>query len=107
MCFSATASLSAGTLLLGIGTLTLKSARHPRELPFAAIPILVAIQQLTEGVIWLTFRVSVWCFFAALLSAIVYLHFVSRRTGRGKTLYRYGATLFDRSTENTLRDNHP
>ena len=56
MCFSATASFSAGTLLLGIGTLTLTAARRPRELPFAAIPLLFAIQQLTEGVIWLTFR---------------------------------------------------
>lgn len=56
MCFSATASFSAGTILLGLGALTLKSARFPRELPFAAIPLLFAIQQLTEGVIWLTFR---------------------------------------------------
>ncbi len=55
MCFSATASFSAGTVLLGIGALTLKSARRPCELPFAAIPLLFAIQQLTEGVIWLTF----------------------------------------------------
>ena len=58
MCFSATASFSAGALLLGIGTLTLKSARRPRELPFAAIPLLFAIQQLTEGVIWLTFSMD-------------------------------------------------
>ena len=56
MCFSATASFSAGTILLGIGVLTLKSASRPRELPFAAIPLLFAIQQLSEGVIWLTFR---------------------------------------------------
>ena len=56
MCFSATASFSAGTVLLGLGTLTLKSARCPRELAFAAIPLLFAIQQLSEGVIWLTFR---------------------------------------------------
>jgi len=56
MCFSATASFSAGTILLGLGTLTLKSARRPRELAFAAIPLLFAIQQLSEGVIWLTFR---------------------------------------------------
>ena len=55
MCFSATASFTAGTVLLGLGTLTLKSARRPRELPFAAIPLLFAIQQLSEGVIWLTF----------------------------------------------------
>ena len=56
MCFSATASFSAGAVLLGIGTLTLKAARRPPELPFAAIPLLFAIQQLSEGVIWLTFR---------------------------------------------------
>ena len=56
MCFSATASFSAGTILLGLGTLTLKSTRRPRELMFAAIPLLFAVQQLTERVIWLTFR---------------------------------------------------
>ena len=58
MCFSATASFSAGALLLGIGTLTLRSAlavNQLRALPFAAIPLLFAFQQLIEGVIWLTF----------------------------------------------------
>ncbi len=58
MCFSATASFSAGALLLGIGALTLKLAHHPREVPFAAIPLLFATQQLAEGVIWLTFSVD-------------------------------------------------
>jgi hypothetical protein len=56
MCFSATASFTAGAFLLGLGTLTLKSARRPREMPFAAIPLLFAIQQLTEGLVWLSFR---------------------------------------------------
>ena len=56
MCFSATASFSAGAVLLGVGALTLKSAQRPREVMFAAIPLLFAVQQLTEGVIWLTFR---------------------------------------------------
>ena len=55
MCFSATASFSAGAVLLGIGALTLKATRRPSEWPFAAIPLLFAIQQLIEGVIWLTF----------------------------------------------------
>ena len=41
--------------MLCIGGLTLKAARRPRELAFAAIPLLFAMQQLTEGVIWLTF----------------------------------------------------
>ena len=66
MCFSATASFSAGAILLGLGALTLKSARCPRELPFAAIPLLFAIQQLSEGVIWLTFRYE-----APLLNAVM------------------------------------
>lgn len=56
MCFSATASFTAGALLLGAGILTVKSARGPRELLLAAIPLLFSIQQLIEGVVWLTFR---------------------------------------------------
>ena len=55
MCFSATASFAAGAVLVGIGTLTLKAAHCPCEWPFAAIPVLFAIQQLIEGLIWLTF----------------------------------------------------
>lgn len=236
MCFSATASFSAGAFLLGLGTLTLKSARRPRELPFAAIPLLFAIQQLSEGVIWLTFRyeapllnavmthvysffshvlwpvyvplavllieppggrprralfvfvaaglavgayllyvlvaflvvsrpigqhieyvsphffaavvmtlyllsttvspilsthrmvrvfgvlallsfgavyffyatwfISVWCFFAALLSAVVYLHFVLCGAERSGPRHTLGTTEFDRSTENSLSDHH-
>ena len=73
MCFSATASFSAGAILLGLGTLTLKSARRPRELVLAAIPLLFAIQQLIEGVIWLTFSAD-----APLLNSVlthVYLYF--------------------------------
>lgn len=64
MCFSAAASFSAGAVLLGVGTLALRSAlasghsHRRRELPFAAIPLLFALQQLIEGVIWLTFRVD-------------------------------------------------
>jgi hypothetical protein len=55
MCFSATASFVAGTTLSVIGVATLKSAKRPTEIPFAMIPLLFGIQQLTEGVIWLTF----------------------------------------------------
>ena len=69
MCFSATASFSAGVVLLGVGTLTLRSAlaAHQRRcLLFAAIPLLFALQQLIEGVIWLTFRHE-----AALLNSVM------------------------------------
>jgi hypothetical protein len=235
MCFSATASFSAGTILLGLGALTLKSATHRREWPFAAIPLLFAIQQLSEGVIWLTFSaetpllntmmthlysffshvlwpiyvpvavllieppgrrrqvllafvaaglavgvyllyflvafpvvsrptgqhieyvsphffaimaitlylmsttlspivsthrtvkvfgvlallsfgaayffyttwfISVWCFFAALLSAVVYLHFVLRRAERRGPRHVFATTVSDPSTENSVSDHH-
>ncbi len=38
-----------------MGVATLRSARTNAERPFAAIPLLFGIQQLSEGVIWLTF----------------------------------------------------
>ena len=55
MCFSASASFSAGVLLLGVSAVTLRLVQLRRELPFAAIPLLFAIQQLIEGVVWWTF----------------------------------------------------
>lgn len=54
MCFSATASFTAGGVLLGVGTLTVKASPGVRELPFAAIPLLFGVQQLSEGVVWWT-----------------------------------------------------
>jgi hypothetical protein len=54
MCFSATASFTAGAGLLIVGTVTARRARRPAELPFALIPVLFGVQQLIEGAIWLT-----------------------------------------------------
>jgi len=55
MCFSMNVSLAAGGFLLGVGTMTVKAARRPSEIPFAAIPLLFAIQQLSEGIVWWSF----------------------------------------------------
>ena len=55
MCFSASASFIAGTSLCAVGVATIRRAEARTELPFATIPLLFGIQQLTEGVIWLTF----------------------------------------------------
>lgn len=55
MCFSAPASFIAGTSLSVIGVATLKRVEARGEIPFAMIPLLFGIQQLIEGVIWLTF----------------------------------------------------
>lgn len=66
MCFSATASFVAGATLLVIGTLTVRQSKRPAELPFAGIPLLFGIQQILEGVVWLTFRAD-----TALSNAVV------------------------------------
>ena len=55
MCFSAYASFVAGSALLVVGAVTVVKAQQKRELPYAAIPLLFAVQQLIEGAIWLTF----------------------------------------------------
>lgn len=53
MCFSATASFGAGIILTAIGVASLKKVQHPSQVMFAAIPILFAVQQFSEGILWL------------------------------------------------------
>jgi len=55
MCFSATASFTAGVALLVVGTVTIRRAGKSAGLPFAAIPLLFGTQQILEGALWLTF----------------------------------------------------
>jgi hypothetical protein len=52
ICFSATASFTASFVLLTIGAVTVRRASRS-EIPFAAIPLFFAIQQLIEGILWL------------------------------------------------------
>ena len=56
MCFSATASFTAGTALIAVGGLTVHKSRGKVELPLALIPLLFGVQQLSEGVLWLSLR---------------------------------------------------
>ena len=53
MCFSATASFTAGSALLLVGAVTARGAERQAELPFALVPLLFGIQQLIEGFLWL------------------------------------------------------
>ena len=55
MCFSATASFIAGTSLSILGMATLRETRRKAEIPFAAIPLLFGMQQIVEGLLWLSF----------------------------------------------------
>lgn len=53
MCFSATASFTTMALTGVIGIATLSRATHAREIPTAAIPLVFAVQQAVEGLLWL------------------------------------------------------
>src|SRR5579863_7518144 len=53
MCFSATASFVAAGVIGGMGIAAVIRAKEPRELPLAVIPILFAVQQGIEGLLWL------------------------------------------------------
>jgi hypothetical protein len=56
MCYSATASFVAGVPLLVIGVMTAKKAQSKAEMPLAVIPALFGIQQIIEGLLWLSFK---------------------------------------------------
>lgn len=58
MCFSATASFTAGAALLFVGTVTIRRVRRKAELAYASIPALFGVQQLIEGALWLTFPIE-------------------------------------------------
>jgi len=56
MCFSATASFTAAAVIGSVGVVTLRSAAAKpdhRILALAAFPVLFALQQATEGLLWL------------------------------------------------------
>ncbi len=62
MCFSATASFGAGIVLAVIGVVSLKKVIHPAQKPFAAIPLLFSVQQVSEGFLWLALTYPEYAF---------------------------------------------
>lgn len=53
MCFSASASFAAAGMLGVAGIATLRKAKTKQELPLAAVPLVFAVQQLIEGIVWI------------------------------------------------------
>ncbi len=54
MCFSETVSFGAAVALTTIGVFTLKKVEKPNQILFASIPLLFALQQFTEGFVWMS-----------------------------------------------------
>lgn len=55
MCFSAGASFGAGAVLIGAGIFAIAKIDSPKKIPFACVPIIFGLQQLSEGMLWLSF----------------------------------------------------
>jgi hypothetical protein len=53
MCFSAGASFGAGVILSAIGIASLKKTNEPSQYAFASIPLIFAVQQISEGFLWI------------------------------------------------------
>lgn len=93
MCFSAGASFSAGAVLAVIGAASLKQVQRPSQIAFASIPMLFSIQQVAEGVLWVTLpdpsaittqHVATYMFlFFAQAAGLRWFHFLSC-SGKGK-----------------------
>ncbi|QIQ01002.1 DUF6629 family protein [Streptomyces liangshanensis] len=52
MCWSATADLVAGAAIAAVGVACVARVRRPRDLPLAALPLLLGAHQITEAVVW-------------------------------------------------------
>jgi len=53
MCFSASASFGAGIILSVISVVSIKKVKQTSQIAFAGIPLIFAVQQFTEGLLWL------------------------------------------------------
>ena len=73
MCFSATASFVAAGVTAAIGVASLSRVTDPRELPLAATPILFALQQSIEGLLWLTLPLAPWGSISTVLALLFLL----------------------------------
>lgn len=52
MCWSATADLAAGVGIAAVGVACVTRVRRARDLPLAALPLLLGAHQIVESVVW-------------------------------------------------------
>ena len=68
MCFSATASFGASVCLAGLGIASMRKVSSPRQYGFASIPLVFAVQQFAEGVVWMSLEHESWSGFTHIAS---------------------------------------
>jgi len=108
MCFSASASFGASVVLAGFGVATVKRIAKPSEMMFATIPLIFAVQQFFEGLVWVKFNnsdlfsldtvpVYVFLFFAQVLWPFwvpLSFYFMEHNEKRKKTLMIFSIVGF-------------
>jgi hypothetical protein len=52
VCFSTTADIVAGSVLVPVAAVSLGHVRHAREIPLAALPAVFAVHQFIESLVW-------------------------------------------------------
>src|SRR5260221_4318212 len=52
MCWSADADLAAGSVIVAIGVGCVAGVRRPRDVPLAALPLLLGLHQIIESFVW-------------------------------------------------------
>ena len=55
MCFSASASFIGATVLAAVGVKTISATKKPNQYYLALTPLIFALQQCSEGILWLSF----------------------------------------------------
>lgn len=73
MCFSATASFVAAGGLGAAGAVTLREAKQRSQIPLAALPLLFALQQAVEGVVWVSKGLP-WLHSSAVFAYVMFSH---------------------------------
>lgn len=53
MCFSASASFTAGAVLFTMGAIAIRKSSTPAQRVLSCIPVIFGLQQLTEGLLWI------------------------------------------------------
>lgn len=56
MCFSAEVSFTASAVLAASGVVAIKKTSSKEQIFFACIPFIFAVQQLAEGILWMSYK---------------------------------------------------
>lgn len=71
MCFSAGASFTAAVVLSLVGIMTLREVRQRAWYGIALVPVLFAIQQAAEGMVWITQGMQPWWVYLYLIFVLL------------------------------------